>query len=100
MPCVTLGLGATMNLIDGTARSLPAEEFLGAPMETARREDEILVSLSLPAPAPGTGSAYRKWALLTDGLPVIGVCVMAEADEAGACRNARVAIGGLARGPG
>jgi aerobic carbon-monoxide dehydrogenase medium subunit len=101
MPAVALTLDATMNLVssDGGERSVPAREFIGAPLETARRDDELLVSLQLPAPPANAGSAYRKWSLLSDGLPVIGACVYVELDHGGSCSRARVGFGGLASGP-
>jgi carbon-monoxide dehydrogenase medium subunit len=101
MPAVALTLDATMNLISGGGgqRSLPAREFIGAPLETARKDDELLVSLQLPAPPKNAGSAYRKWSLLSDGLPVIGACVYVETDGSGKCTEARVGFGGLASGP-
>lgn len=101
MPAVALGLGATLHLVSagGASRSLPAEDFLRGPLETAREEAELLVSVVLPPPPPRTGSAYRKWALLSDGLPVIGACVLVSTDPAGVCSAARVAFGGLASGP-
>ena len=101
MPAVALTLDATMNLVSGSGgeRSLRAQEFIGAPLETARKDDELLVSLELPAPPANAGSAYRKWSLLSDGLPVIGACVYVETDAAGACTKARVGFGGLASGP-
>ena len=39
MPAVALTLDATMNLISssGAERSVPAHEFIGAPLETARQ---------------------------------------------------------------
>ena len=82
MPAVALTLDATMNLVSGSRgeRSLPAREFIGAPLETARKDDELLVSLELPAPPVHAGSAYRKWSLVSDGLPVIGACVYVEID--------------------
>jgi aerobic carbon-monoxide dehydrogenase medium subunit len=101
MPAVALTLDATINLVSasGGKRSLPAREFIGAPLETARRDDELLVSLRLPAPAASTGSAYRKWSLVSDGLPVIGACVYVEVDGRGKCTAARVGFGGLGSGP-
>jgi carbon-monoxide dehydrogenase medium subunit len=101
MPAVALTLDATMNLVSGGGgqRSLPAREFIGAPLETTRKDDELLVSLQLPAPPKNAGSAYRKWSLLSDGLPVIGACVYVETDGSGKCARARVGFGGLATGP-
>jgi carbon-monoxide dehydrogenase medium subunit len=100
MPAVALTLDATMNLVSqgGGQRSVPAREFIGAPLETARRDDELLVSLELPTPPANAGSAYGKWALVKDGLPVIGACVYVEVDG-GSCSHARVGFGGLASGP-
>ena len=84
MPVVALTLDATMNLVSsGGERSVPAQEFIGAPLETARRDDELLVSLQLPPPPSNAGSAYRKWSLISDGLPVIGACVYVETDGFG-----------------
>lgn len=100
MPAVALGLGASLELASSEGRrTLAADEFLGAPFETARRDDELLVSISLPAPPKRAGSAYKKWSLLTDGLPVVGVCVYVELDDAGTCALARVAFSGLTAGP-
>jgi aerobic carbon-monoxide dehydrogenase medium subunit len=101
MPAVALTLDATMSLVSsrGGERNVPASEFIGAPLETTRRDDELLVSLRLVAPPANAGSAYRKWALLNDGLPVIGACVYVETDGSGTCTKARVGFGGLATGP-
>ena len=100
MPAVALGLGASMTLVSGggKSRSLVADDFVGAPLETARADDELLTAIDLPAAPAGAGSAYKKWALLTDGLPVVGACVYVETGG-GACTKARVAFGGLASGP-
>ena len=100
MPPTAIGLGAELELTaaDGSTRSMAAEDFLGGPLETARQENEILTAIAIPAAQGNAGSAYRKWGLVTDALPVIGVCVALEA-EGGRCTAARVAVGGLAGGP-
>ncbi len=100
MPAVALGLGAVMHLVSANGeRRLSADDFLGAPLETAREENEILKAIELPLPAANSGSAYKKWSLMSDGLPVVGVCVCVTCDGSGSCTSARVAIGGLANGP-
>ncbi len=100
MPPVALALGMEMALRGkGGERTLAAADFLGGPLETAREDDEILVSLNLPAAPASTGSSYKKWGLVTDALPVIGVCAMLNVDGSGACASARVAVGGLGDGP-
>ena len=81
MPAVALGLGMEMALKGkGGARHLPAHEFLGSPLETAREDEEMLVSLNLPTALANTGSAYKKWGLGTDALPVVGVCASITTD--------------------
>ncbi len=100
MPPVAIALGAVLELTaaDGAVRSLAAEDFIGGPLETAREENEMLTAVTLPPARANAGSAYRKWGLVTDALPVIGVCVALEVED-GCCARARVAVGGLATGP-
>lgn len=99
-PAVVLGLGGVMELTDasGTRRSVPAGEFLIGPLETARRGDEMLEAVRFDRPAARTGSAYRKWGLIKDALPVVGICVKVELDAGGTCTAARVALSGLPAG--
>ena len=100
MPPTAIGLGAELELTaaDGGKRTLAAEDFIGGPLETAREENEILTAIAIPAATGNGGSAYKKWGLVTDALPVIGVCVALEVAD-GRCASARVAVGGLATGP-
>lgn len=99
MPPTTIGVGASMNLTSsgGATRTLAADDFIQGPLETAREENEVLLSIDVPA-AKGSGSAYKKWGLIADALPVIGMCVSVTLGG-GAVSSARVAIGGLADGP-
>jgi len=101
MPPTTIGVGARLELAerDGTRRTISAEDFIGSPLETAREEGEILVLIHLPAVQGKAGSAYKKWGLVTDALPVIGVCAFIRLDASGSCDSARFAVGGLASGP-
>lgn len=99
-PAVVLGLGGRMHLVaaDGTRRVVPATEFLIGPLETARRADELLEAVSFAGATDRGGSAYRKWGLVKDALPVVGVCVCVELDAAGCCSAASIALSGLAAG--
>ena len=99
-PAVVLGLGGTMNLVAarGSRRAVPAGEFLIGPLETARQADEMLESVSFAAVPGRAGSAYRKWGLVKDALPVVGICVWVQLDGSGVCTAARVALSGLAAG--
>ncbi|MEQ8662517.1 MAG: FAD binding domain-containing protein [Gammaproteobacteria bacterium] len=99
MPAVVLGLGGTLTLAArGGTRELAADDFFLGPLETARREDEILLAVSWARPSPASGSAYRKWGLVRDALPVIGVCVSVTLNADGRCAQARIGLAGLAGG--
>lgn len=54
-------LGSELVLV-GTSgeRTLPIERFLMGPGETPMRDDELLKSIRVPEPQPGTGSAFVK----------------------------------------
>jgi carbon-monoxide dehydrogenase medium subunit len=99
-PVAAIASGAAVELASkarGTRR-VPVEAFLISPLETSRKSDELAVAVHLPAAPPRTGSAYRKWGLVTDALPVVGVGVLVSLDEGGRCVSACVALGGLAGG--
>src|SRR5690606_27134501 len=91
MPPTSIAVGASVELMDGAGRirTLPAEEFLKGPLETELQPGEILTAIMLPVAAKRTGSAYRKWGLGTDALPISGVGALIELDEAGRCGRAR-----------
>lgn len=101
MPAANLGIGSSMELISATGkkRTLVADEFIKGPLETARADDEVLLAITLPSSAARAGSAYKKWGLVTDSLPVIGVAAYVELDAKGSCLKARFAVGGLSSGP-
>ncbi|MFO1351074.1 MAG: FAD binding domain-containing protein [Gammaproteobacteria bacterium] len=101
MPTVALGLGVTLKLVSGAgkARDIGADDFFKGPLETARRDKEILQTINLPKAPKRAGSMYQKWGLVSDALPVIGVCACVQLDAKGACSAARIAVGGLASGP-
>jgi aerobic carbon-monoxide dehydrogenase medium subunit len=103
-PPTCLALGAQLELARANGkgaqtRSIAVDDFLKSPLETARADDEVLVAIKLPVAPHNAGSAYRKWGLVTDALPVIGVAVYLQLDANGACSAARVGVGGLATGP-
>jgi len=100
LPAVVLGTNGSMNLTSagGKTRTVTADDFFLGPLETAREDNEILTSVSWDAPAARSGSAYKKWGLVTDALPVVGVCVSVTVDDGGSVASATVSISGLADG--
>jgi aerobic carbon-monoxide dehydrogenase medium subunit len=104
VPVAVLAIGAHLELCSESAsgasqqRSIPIDEFLLAPMETSRRANELLRSITLPDPGRPAGSAYRKWGHATDSLPVVGIGVRVVLGEDRSCQDVRAAIGGLSGG--
>jgi CO/xanthine dehydrogenase FAD-binding subunit len=77
-------------------RSLSLQELWTGPGSTAARTDELLVSLDVPAPAPGTGSAYVRLEYRRQmEIAVVGATAVATL-EGGSIVHARVAITALA----
>ncbi|MCP3371822.1 FAD binding domain-containing protein [Bradyrhizobium cajani] len=101
LPPTCLGLSATLELQNaaGRRRMVEARAFLKGPLETDRSSDELLIAIHLGPAAARTGSAYRKWGLVTDALPVVNICVSLEVGADHICREARVALGARSEGP-
>ena len=82
-------------------RTVSAADFFVLPKQNAAREnvlanDEVLASVQLPAPRPGTRSTYHKimdreaWTHA-----VVSAAIVLEMDR-DVCRSARIALGGVA----
>ncbi|MHC1950397.1 FAD binding domain-containing protein [Bradyrhizobium sp. UFLA06-06] len=101
LPPTCLGLDAVMELKNaaGLQRMLEARIFLKGPLETDRARDELLTAIHFAPQGPRTGSAYRKWGLVTDALPVVNICVSLRLGNDGICAEARVALGARSEGP-
>ena len=80
---------------------IPAPAFFKGFLETDLRPDEMIVEVRLPAPRPG--AAICEFARRHGDFAVVAVAA-AVASESGACRDARVVLGGVAgtvqRAPG
>lgn len=98
VPAAALGLDASLHLksANGTSRVLSVDDFLLGPLETEREEDEILVDIQFQQTAH-SGSAYKKWGLVTDSLPIVGVCASLTRDG-DTCQQARLSFSGLVNG--
>jgi carbon-monoxide dehydrogenase medium subunit len=100
-PVAALACGASVTILRADARreSVPIDDFLQGPMTTALREGDLLLGIEMPIPAGPASSAYRKWGVVKDALPTIGVAVFVELGSGSTCRNARIAVVGLPGGP-
>jgi 4-hydroxybenzoyl-CoA reductase subunit beta len=66
----------------------------------AKRPDEIVVKIFVPAPRARTRSAYRKLRLRNSfDFPILGVAAVMELDAAGTCSSARVVLNAVAAKP-
>ncbi len=97
MPPTVLALDAQIELTapGSGRRTVPIGEFFLGALETARKDEELLTKITLPAPTGKAGSSYKKWSTQVDGLPIIGVAAYIETDGSGVCTVARFAVGGI-----
>jgi aerobic carbon-monoxide dehydrogenase medium subunit len=100
-PVAALACGASVSILrsDGRRESVAIDDFLQGPMTTALGEGDLLLGIEMPIPANPASSAYRKWGVVVDALPTIGVAVFVELASGSSCRNARIAVVGLPGGP-
>jgi len=89
---------ATCNILGtGGARTVAVEAFNTGPGSNCLARDELLVSLDLPLPPPGSSDAYLRLIPRTEmDIAVAGAAVALTLDPAGVCTGARVAIGAVA----
>jgi len=101
MPVAALACAAQVHILRGTGseEQMAIDDFQVGPLTTALDEGDLLTGIELEIPERAAGSAYRKWGIVQDALPVIGVAVYRELDRHGQCARARFAIGGLPSGP-
>jgi aerobic carbon-monoxide dehydrogenase medium subunit len=77
-------------------RQLPMASFTTGLMETARRHDEVLVSIAVPEPRSNAGVAYERFKL--HERPTAAVAAVIEVDD-GAITDARVVAGSVGERP-
>lgn len=94
IPGALVALRARMRLLSpaGT-REVPAAEFYTGPFRTARRDDEVLIEISVPRPSR-TLFGYVKFKLATSSWPIVTAATLGEPDG-----GLRVAVGGAGRTP-
>jgi carbon-monoxide dehydrogenase medium subunit len=93
-----LALDARLSLAgpDGS-RDIGLEEFLLGPGRTARHADELIAAVRFATLRPATATSFLK-AGRRRAMEISVVCVAARLtlDDAGACRDARIALGAVA----
>ena len=94
--------GATAHIVSARGeRDVPVEEICTGPGLTSLAHDEILVSLSIPAPAANSGAAFLRFIPRNEmDIAVANAASRVDLDETGATfRSARIAIGAVAPTP-
>jgi carbon-monoxide dehydrogenase medium subunit len=97
-----IALGATCQIAGPSGRrSLPVEEFCTAPGRNALAPDELLVSLTIPAPQAHSGAAFERF--IPRNEMDIAVCNAAASvtlsDDGSTFKSARIAVGAVAPTP-
>jgi aerobic carbon-monoxide dehydrogenase medium subunit len=90
-------LDARLTLVSTSGtRQLPVAAFITGLMETARRHEEILVTITVPEPPSNAGVAYERFKL--HERPTAAVAAMIAVED-GAITNARVVAGSVGERP-
>ena len=98
VPAVFLTLnGQVLLQSESNHRTIDAGDFFIGPLETIRKDEEILTKITL-SNKKNTGSAYQKWGLVKDALPVIGVVASITVDRKGICIDCKIGLAGLPAG--
>ena len=100
-PPALIALGASVILSSaGGQRILPAEELFLDYFDTDVRPGEIITGLIIPPAPGGAGTAYLKFLPRTaDDYATVSVAAVITPDEAGHCREARIALGSVGLTP-
>jgi xanthine dehydrogenase YagS FAD-binding subunit len=97
-----VALDATFRIVGPSGeRTVPASEFFVLPREDAKREnvlgpDEVLASVSVPAPRAGTRSRYHKILDREAWTHAVVSAAMVLEMDGDVCRRARIVLGGVA----
>jgi carbon-monoxide dehydrogenase medium subunit len=76
------------------SRRISADDLFVDLFTTALEPDEIITSITFPAPRPGSGAAYEKFRHPASGYAVVGVAAVVSAGRDGEVDSARIAVTG------
>ncbi len=79
-------------------RAIRASDFFVDMLTTALRPEELIVEVRLPAPLPGSGSAYAKFPHPASRFAVAGVAAVITLEK-GSVQRARIGVTGAAAKP-
>jgi carbon-monoxide dehydrogenase medium subunit len=95
MPATAIALGFEF-VCEGAKgrRTVKVDDWFQGLMQTALREDEVLVEIRVPLPPAGTGGTYMKFPHPASRFAVVGVAAVVTLDGKGVCSKASVGITG------
>lgn len=100
LPSVVLALGGRFHLKSRSGeRWVAAEDFFQGLFETARKSDEILLEVAIPAQAPGSGWAFEEMARRAGDFAMVGVGVVMTLAAGGTIAAARIGLVSVADKP-
>ena len=92
---IFLALNGTVEVTgSGGSRTIAADDLFVDLFTTALQPDEIITSVSFPAPKAGMGMAYEKFRHPASGYAVVGVAAVIGTGAGGSVDSARIAVTG------
>jgi carbon-monoxide dehydrogenase medium subunit len=100
LPPSLIAAGASVKLrCSRSTRELPLLEFFTGPRETVCRSAELVTSVSVPIPHPGTGVSYQKFALREASALAVAAVASGITLESGTIQRAAIVLGAVAPTP-
>ena len=101
IPVTSLALDAKMKIVSPSGeRVLNADEFFVTYLTSAVEENELLVEVRIPTfPSKTTAWSYVDISRRFGDFAIVGVATILSMDDAGVCKEARIALGGVAPTP-
>jgi carbon-monoxide dehydrogenase medium subunit len=95
-PVALCAAGATVIVQGAAERRIPAPDFCVGYFENALEPGEVVVAVELPPPIPRSGGAYLKFLPRSvEDYGVVTAAAFVAFDNAGACTEARLALGAV-----
>jgi CO/xanthine dehydrogenase FAD-binding subunit len=100
IPAVLLALDAEVTAIGPAgSRTIAAADLFVTTFTTSLLETELLTSVRLPVPTPGTRWGFQQVARRHGDFALVGVAAVAHVDDSGRCTRARIVLSGVADVP-
>lgn len=100
LPTVICCLDGEMKVVGPSGeRTLEVEEFFLTYLTTSLEPSEILVEVKIPTVPQDTGWSFVELSRRTGDFAIVGVATLLFMEDGGVCKEARIALGGVAPTP-